>query len=414
MKFKPPSNSFTVRDYLFIAFVAILLAFVSFSLFSFNLKLKGGGEFYTHLTASRAFIFEKIDPYGAEIPARVQTLVYGRPARAGEKPYILDTPFHLVLLYFPFALFSDPLTARAVYTWLLQLTLIPLAIISLRLTDWQPPFLLGVFFAALCISNIYSIQAVYEASPVLILGLFYAGILLALRANMDEIAGALIAASFYRWEVGAPFLFLVALRAYREKRTGALYGFLMLTFIALAVSLLLYANWIIPFLRAVTNNLRADFGYNLRSVFAELFPAQGNLLAWVVIILLFIALVYEWSIARDADFRRFYWAACLSIAAAPLLGFRVEMANLAVLVVPLALIFAVAHDRWKRTAGHFLAALLMLFVFLIPWALSLFPFKFAKEATFLFLPVFTIIGLYWIRWWAIRPPRIWTDLAPPR
>jgi hypothetical protein len=409
--FKPPSKSFTVRDYLFIAFVAILFGLASYTLIEFNTKIKGGGEFYMHWEASRAFIFEKVDPYSIEIPNRVQPLTYGRAAHANEKPYILDTPFHLVLLYFPFAVFNDPVFARAIYVWLLELTLIPLALLSLRLTDWQPPFLLGIFFAALCVSNIYSIQALYEASPVLILGLFYAGILLALRNDMDEVAGALIAVSFYHWEVGAPFLFLVALRAHREKRTGVLYGFLMLTFVSLAVSLLLYANWIVPFLRAVTNNLRADFGYTLRTVLVDLFSTRGNFLTWAVILTLLVALTYEWSVARDSDFRRFYWAACLSIAAAPLLGFRTEIANLSVLVIPLALIFAVVHDRWKKIR-HFLTLLLMLFVFLVPWALSIFPYKFAGEFIFLFLPVMTVIGLYWIRWWALRPPRIWTDLAP--
>ena len=411
MTFHPPSKSFTVRDYLFIAFVALLFMLASYALITFNLKLKGGGEFYTYLTASRGFVLEKIDPYGAEIPARVQPLVYGRFARAGEKPYILDTPFHLILFYFPFVLFSDPLTARAIYTWLLELTLIPLAIISLRLTDWEVPFILSMFFAAICIFNIYSIQAIYDASPVLMLGLFYAGILSALRYDMDEVAGALIAVSFYRWEVGAPFLFLVILRVYREKRVGVLYGFLMLTFLAFVVSFLMYANWLVPFLRAVTNNLRADFGYNLRTVLADLFPVQGNLIAWIIVIILLIALTYEWSVARDADFRRFYWASCLSIAVAPLLGFRTEMANLSVLVIPLALIFAVVHDRWKKI-NDFLTILLMLFVFLIPWALSLIPTRSAQEIAFLFLPVFTIIGLYWIRWWALHPPRIWSDLAP--
>jgi len=411
MKFKQPSNSFTIRDYLFVAFVAILFALISYALFTFNLNLKGGGEFYMHLTASSAFIFEKIDPYGGEIPARVQLLTYGHSAGAGDKPYILDTPFHLVLFYFPFALFLDPSIARAVYTWLLQLTLIPLAVLSLRLTDWKAPFLLGVFFATLCIFNIYTVQALYDSSPVLILGLFYAGILFALRYDMDEIAGALIAASFYRWEVGAPFLFLIALRAYRQKRTGVFYGFLMLSLISLIVAFLLYANWLIPFLRAVTNNLRMDFGYNLRNVLTDLLPAQGAFVAWTIIIILCIALTYEWSVARDSDFRRFYWAACLSIATTPLLGFRVEMENLSILVIPLALIFAVVYDRWKKI-GNFLVFLLMLFVLLIPWALSLFPSKFANEAIFLFLPVFTIVGLYWIRWWALRPPRIWADLAP--
>jgi hypothetical protein len=413
MTFKSPSKSLTPRDHLFIVFVAILFLLVSAALITINFKLKGGGDFYMHWAASRGFIFEKIDPYGAQIPTRVQELVYGRASKPGEKPYILDTSFHLLLFYFPFALFSDPLTARAIYTWLLQLTLIPLALISLRLTDWEVPLTFGALFAALGAFNFYSIQAIYAASPVLLLGLLYAGILFALRFEMDEIAGALIAASFYYWEVGAPFLFLIALRADREKRTGVLYGFLMLTIVSLAVSFLLYANWVIPFLRATLNNLRANFGYNLRLILADMFPAQGSLIAWIVVIIIFSVLTYEWSIARDSDFRRFYWAACLSIAAAPLLGFRTEMENLSVLVIPLALIFAIIHDRWHKISG-FLTVLLMLFVFLIPWALSLIPTHMAQEITFLFLPLFTIVGLYWIRWWALRPPRIWTDLAPPR
>jgi hypothetical protein len=35
----------------------------------------------------------------------------------------------------------------------------------------------------------------------------------------------------------------------------------------------------------------------------------------------------------------------------------------------------------------------------------------AQEIIFLFLPLSTLIGLYWIRWWAIRPPRILSDLV---
>ena len=50
--------------------------------------------------------------------------------------------------------------------------------------------------------------AIQEASPVLILGLLYSGILFTLREDMDELTGALLAFSLYYWEVGAPFLFL--------------------------------------------------------------------------------------------------------------------------------------------------------------------------------------------------------------
>jgi len=157
-----------------------------------------------------------------------------------------------------------------------------------------------------------------------------------------------------------------------------------------------------------------DFGFNVRTVLVDLFPAQGKALGWILTIGLVIALGYEWSAAVSGDFRRFYWASCLSLAAAPLLGFRTEMEHIIVLVIPLALVFAVVHDRWRRI-GNSLTFLLMLVIFTVPWLLYFLSFessyKFASELTFLFLPLSTLIGLYWIRWWAIRPPRILSDLA---
>lgn len=410
MNFQPPSRSLTPRDYQFIALAAILFLAVSAGLVYANLALpKGGGEFFIHWAGARAYFFEQTDPYGDIVPARVQELVYDDAPRAGDEPYILDTPFHLLLLYFPFSLLSDPQLARAMFTLLLELALFALALLSLRLTDWEAPRYFVVLFIVFCVFNFYAIQAVYEASPVLLLGLIYAWILRALRAGQDEIVGALTAVSVYYWEVGLPFLALIAWRCYKEGRVRVLAGFFMLSFLLVAISFLLYANWIIPYLRAGMNNLRADFGFSVRAVFVEIFPSHGGLLGWVFIVVLVVAVVYEMSAAQQADFRRFYWAACLSLAATPLLGFRTEMEHLAVLVIPLALVLAVAHDRWHRAGGG-LVILLLFVVFFLPWA-GVFFSIFSQEVVFLFLPLFTVVGLYWVRWWALRPPKLWADLA---
>ncbi|MBK9604723.1 MAG: hypothetical protein IPO36_23260 [Anaerolineales bacterium] len=412
--FQPPSKSFTARDYQFIALVSFLVVAVSVALVIANLTLKDGGDFYVHWVSVRIFQNDRLDPYSGEVPARVQQLVYGGPAAAGDEPYILDTPFHILLLYFPIALLPDPLLARAIFTLILELALFALAIISLRLTDWEMPIPFYILFPLIAIFNFYTFQAIYEASPVLLLGLIYAEILVALRAEMDEIAGAFIAVSFYHWEVGAPFLVLIALRMYYEKRTRVFAGFFMASLILLVVSFMAYPNWLVPFFRATINNIKVDFGFNVHSIFTRIWPTFGGTFAWLFIGLLVVALGYEWSAARSGDFRRFYWAACLSLAAAPLLGFRTEMENLAVLIIPLALIFAIVHDRWYKI-GNFLTILLMLLVLTLPWALYLFAVPrfgiIAEEGLFLFLPLFTFIGLYWIRWWAIRPPRILSDLA---
>jgi hypothetical protein len=412
--FQPPSKSLTPRDYQFIALVVIVFLAICVALLYANLTLKGGGDFYVHWVGSRAFLFDKIDPYSGEVAARVQELVYGGSAKAGDEPYILDTPFQLLLLYFPFSLFPNPIVARAVFTLLLELALFALAVLSLRLTEWESPRFFGILFIFLAVFNFYAFQAVYEASSVLLLAFFYAGILFAYRAEADEFVGALAAFSLYYWEVGGPFLLLLLWKAYHEKRRRIFAGFFMFTLILFFAAFLSKPDWVIPFLRATVNNLRADFGFSTHAVLIDLFPAQGKALGWILTIGLVIALGYEWSAAVSGDFRRFYWASCLSLAAAPLLGLRTEMEHLVVLVIPLALVFAVVHDRWRRI-GNSLTFLLMLVIFAVPWLLYFLSigssYKFASELTFLFLPLSTLIGLYWIRWWAIRPPRILSDLA---
>jgi hypothetical protein len=412
--FQPPSKSLTPRDYQFIALAVLVFLVVCAALVFANLSLKGGGDFYVHWVGARAFLFDRVDPYSGEIPARVQRLVYDVSAKSGDEPYILDTPFQILPFYYPFSLLSDPKLARAIFTLVIELALFALAILSLRLTEWEAPRIFIVLFIFFVVFNFYTFQAIQEASPVLILGLLYAGILFALREQMDEAAGALMAFSLYYWEVGAPFLFLVFLRIYHEKRTRVFMGFFMPCFILTFISFLSYPNWIIPFIRAAVNNLRADFGFNVHAIFIHIWPSQGAAIAWVFIAVLFIILGYEWSLARSGDYRRFYWASCLSLAAAPLLGFRTEMENLVVLIIPLALVYAIVYDRWHRFGGA-LTILLMLVIFTFPWLFYLFAVSrfgsIIQQVIFLFLPLSALVGLYWIRWWAIRPPRILSDLA---
>jgi hypothetical protein len=413
MSYQPPSRSLTARDYVFIFIAAFILLAISAGLVAANLSLpNGGGEFLRHWVGARAYLFERLDPYTTYVPETVQRLVYGTSAAAGDEPYILDTPFHLLLLYFPVAPLSDPMLARAVYALILEWALFALAVLSLRLTEWNVPRWFVLLFFLFSVLNFYSFQAIVEASPALLLGLFYASILLALQNEADELAGALMAVSIYYWEIGLPFLVLMAWKCYRENRTRVLAGFGMVSFVLLALSFLLYPGWVIPALRAGMNNFRADYGYSLFSILRHALSGYGNVPAWGLILLLVILLGYEWNASLRGDSRRLYWTACLTLALTPLLGFRTELENIYVLIVPLALIFSVNHDRWKNV-GIGLNILSVLFLFAVPWALYIFAVPrysgLALEVIFLFLPVFTVLGLYWIRWWAIRPPRVWAD-----
>jgi len=412
MNFKPPSRSLTTRDKLFITVVVLLIIAVSIGLYSLNLAFpKGGGEILRHWVGARSFAFDHIDPYSAHVPDVVQNLVYGRNAVSGEKPYILDTPFHLLLLYLPLSLLSDPWVVRAIYTLILEWALFGLAYLSLRLAGWKaPPWIVSLFFL-FSFLNFYSYQALLEASPVLLLGFFYAAILLALRNEQDELAGALLAVSLYFWEAGLPFVIFVIWHCYKRGYTRVFAGFGMLTFVLLVSSFLIYPNWLIPYLRAGMNDLRAGYGFTIVTAFSNLLPAYGQYFAWGILVLLIFSLGYEWNAATRSDERRFYWVASLFIASTPLLGLRSEMSNLSILIIPFVFILSVVSDRWSRMANG-LVFITLLLVWLTPWALELFilpEFEWAESAVFLFYPILTVVGLYWVRWWAIRPPRIWAD-----
>src|SRR5581483_8905737 len=268
-----------------------------------------------------------------------------------------------------------------------------------------------VFFLLLSIGGYYSVSSLLDGSPVIFLGLVYVGILFALSQEQDELAGALLVFTLFYWEVSLLFAILLFWKVFLEKRWRVLAGFGMLLFTLLALSFLIYPGWVYPFLTAVYASIRTPFVLTAGAVLTRLSPVYGTRIPLGLAIFLVIMLGYEWSATRGSDFRRFVWAACLTLAATPPLGLRTELGNLAVMFPSLALIFAAATNRWKM--GYWLTGLLLLIAFLVPWSLFvrwwLFHNQIWQDLLFLFFPVFIIVGLYWTRWWFTRPPRTWLD-----
>ncbi len=415
-EFQKTSRNLTPQEwrFLFLAGLALigLLALLAYANLSLARMLPDGGEFYLLRMGGRAFLFERTEPYSAGVPAAVQAQVYGRMARAGEEVYILDIPFHLMAVFFPLALFRDEVAARAFWMVLTEAALLAFLVLIFRLLESRPPRYFTVLAFLSCFSSYYAWQAFLEGSTAILLAVAYVGLLWALRVQWDELAGALLVLTAFQWEMGGPFWLFIFLSVFWARRWRVLSGMGMLLFVLLAVSFLLYSDWPLPFLRAAWNSLRADFGYSTRALFGRFWPDHGNTLAWTLTAVLVIALGYEWSRSRGADFRRFVWTAAVTLAVTPLLGFRSELDHLVVLSFPVILFLVTVRERWRRIGNGLALALLAAFVGL-PWLfffglLSL-PRLIAQESLYLFLPLFTLSGLYWMRWWILRPPRTWLE-----
>ena len=351
------------------------------------------------------------NPYSILIANQTQQMVYGRTAQPGENPYFLTIPFFLLPFYFPFALIPDPAIARGLWMFLCEAALVWTVILSMRMIEWRPPRFLLVLFILFSIFAFYPVDSLLDGSPAILLTLLFVGILYAYITQQDELTGALLVFSLFDWEITLPFILLMFLKISADRRSRVWNGFGMLLVILVILSFLIYPGWLLPFFTATIGAIRSNFGIATGEVFAQLSPSNGILISRAVSAFVIIMLVYEWLLARTPDLRHFIWTACLTLAATPLIGFRTDMTNLVVLFPALALILAATVNRWR--AGNWLALLLLLIALLLPWGFFMRWFLLHDQRSwdylFLFFPVFTILGLYWTRWWFIRPPRTWLD-----
>jgi hypothetical protein len=386
-----------------------------------------GADFLPAWNGARAFALENADPYSQTVAEQTQKEVYGRAARAGEYPYALDIPFPLHILFFPpllilqflsqfipFVTVTDVTWVRAVWMTLSELGLLLLATFSLRLADWRPKSWFNFLLLAFALTWFYSVAALLNASMSVLLTLALVGALVAMRDFKDESAGFLLAIAAMKWEVTILLWLFIVIGAYSAKRWRVFAGLGMTWFVLGALGFLFYPNWIWPYLRSVTANLRADIILTPALFLQKWIPTFGARLAQVVIAVLLVILIIEWfSALRGKDFRRVAWVAALALAVTPLIGFSTTFANLAPLVFSFAFILPFAWERWEKRP--YLVISLITFIFFAfplflrwPTIASRIP---ADGLAFLLPPVLTILGLYWIRWYVVRPPRTWLDEA---
>src|SRR5512135_1614825 len=248
---KPPVTAREIQMLILIGLVggAVLGTLVGADI-QLSRGLPGGAGFFAPWDGARAFLFRHSSPYGTDIANAAQQAAYGRPAQAGENPYRLAIPFFVLPVYFPFALAADPSTARGIWLFVNQSALVGMAFLSLRLTEWQPSRLFQIGYALLSVFGFYSVAALLDGGPAILLGLLYPSILYAYHTGQDELAGALLVFTLFAWEIGGLFVLLILWKTIYDKRWRVLAGLVMMLVILGIVAFMIYPGWVFPFVAA--------------------------------------------------------------------------------------------------------------------------------------------------------------------
>jgi hypothetical protein len=121
-----------------------------------------------------------------------------------------------------------------------------------------------------------------------------------------------------------------------------------------------------------------------------------------------VTLVWEWRLAWGKDFHWFFWTACLTLVLTNLIGIQTATENYMVMFMALVLVFASWEQNWGM-AGRILVVVSYLLLFLGVWWLFFATLQIGGDqpmqglVMYFPLPVFLLLGLYWVRWWVLKP-----------
>ena len=348
----------------FILLVLVALA-VLVGLFSANVRFvtanPGGNDFLVHWVGARAFLIDGESPYSDAVARDIQELAYGRPARTGEHELRVAYPFYSVAVFAPFALVSDFATARAAWMTVLEVSLILLAFVGLRLTNWRPGLLVLTSYFLFALIWYHAVRPLINGNAVILVALLVAGALLAIKNGRDELAGLLMAISTIKPQV-VLLVFIFVLIWGISQRRWLLVGWMVggVAFLT-GIGMIFLPNWI---LQNIWEILRYP-GYNPPgtpgAAFSAWMPAIGTRLGLGFTIVLGVLILLEWRTALGKDFHWFLWTACLTLVISGWIGIQTDPGNFIAMFPGLVLIFAIWEERWGPPAriGTIVSALLL-------------------------------------------------------
>jgi hypothetical protein len=377
----------------------------------------GEKDFFVPWLAANTLLQYGNSPYSEPAAQRAQVIYYGRLANEGQDPLRLSVPFPIELFYFPFALIADYALARGLWMTCLETAMVALAFLSLRVTNWKLVRFLLPIFLIFSILWVYGLLPLSSGDAVIFIALSIVGLLLALREGRDEFAGALLVVPFFRLDIAGFLVLFILWWAIYHRRGRVIAGFLMSLTILLAVSFFILSGWFMPFIAGLISHFKYQPGFTPGGIFSTWWPVVGPRLGWSLTGLLLVLLFIEWRAVRRKDFRHFLWTASLTLVVSPLLGIPVIPQDYILLFFPLILFLSILAERWSHPGRWGLAGLVLIVIFFGFWIIAVTLFRAGNfvaltDIMALAFPFLLSVGLYWMRWWAVRPPRTWSDSLP--
>jgi hypothetical protein len=346
-------------------------------------------EFLDNWQITRGLIFQRANPY--------------EPVDG----YTFTSPFPVLIFYFPFALIENYELARALWITALQIITVVFAYLGLRNSSWEVNRWLagGIFVFALLWFP--AVSSFIRGSDAALMAAFFAAALLSIQKGRDEVAGVLLALSALQVHLTLLGVMLVLLWIASQRRWPFLFWAGVTFLVTSGIGMIFLPSWPVDFFWSTLRYVDFRIGQTILETATRWWPGIGLQIGWGIIILSALLLIVEWWLAWGKNERRLTWALALTWVVAIWIGFETNLDQVFLLLFPLIVIFAAWNRRWGKSGLAFTLGILALLLPGLWWAFGFFGRRGLGEASNPILmsafPLLVLLGLYWIRWWYLRP-----------
>lgn len=401
----------TTRISLLILVIVIVSAFIlvgiSWANYRYSESSPGGNDFLSRWMGTRVFLLDGYSPYSDQATQKIQVAAYGRAARPSEDQMLFVYPFYTIALIAPFALIPDYAIARALWMTTLEISLVVSLLVMIRLVRWKIHIWLFSILVIFTLLWYHAVRPVINGNPSILVALFIVLTFLAIKKEMDALAGFLLALTTIKPQMVVLLILFVVLWAISQKRLSLIWSFLGSMTLLVISGIFLVPDWIVQNVRQVLSYPSYTLPGTSGAILTEWLPGVGAQLGWLLTIILTVILILEWRAAWKQDFKWFLWTACLTLVITNIIGFRTTTANYIAMYPALILIYSYWDKRWGQPGRILIFVIISILLFGLWWlfinTLIIGDQPIQHPIMFFPLPAFLFIGLYWVRWQAIRP-----------
>ncbi|MDH5507989.1 MAG: DUF2029 domain-containing protein [Anaerolineae bacterium] len=393
-----------------IAAALLVIAGLTWVNFRFATQNPGGNDFIPRWVGTRLFLTEGLSPYSEETSVLIQDYLHGRLAQGQEDKGYFVYPHYAMLVFTPFGLVSDYSLARALWMTALEMALLGITFASLSLLRWRPSA--SVFGVMMLFTLIWyhGARPVINGNAAVLSAFFIVAAFLNIRAGRDILAGIILAFASIKPQMVILLVPFVVLWSISHRRMRLVNSIAVSFLVLISVSMLIQPDWIIANLQQVMVYPTYSPPGTPAVIFAGWWGQKGEFIGYGLSVFLGVVLLWEWAAAWQKNFKWFFWTACLTLVITNLIGIRTATSNYIALFPALVLVLYEWVRRW-HAGGRWMAIAVMLGLLVGLWALFVNTVQpgvadqpVQHPVLFFPLPALLILGLYWVRWWAIRAP----------